>query len=263
MLRSFIRGAIRGTAATITAALLVLAGVALAGCGSGGSAGPGASSAPAAGGTSASAPQGSGGAGTDLFPAAVGDTWVYDVTIVNFGHGTTTNKVASVVPVAAGQRVTITSRTQVPKLPSAPTTLIYVIHPDGTIAVPLAQVGNGVATLRSGSIVWPSKAELDSGQPHTSTLVLGITAAGRTLTVRAKVTVRGGGTQRVTVPAGTYTATVVDQAITEKVQGIPVRVMIRTWLAPGVGPVKETASTTTGTVAEVVSTEVLRSFTRG
>lgn len=199
---------------------------------------------------------------TTLFPTTVGNTWVYNDTLAG-RSGTTTNMITAVTPDSSGQRVTIKTHSDIAGLPNTPTTLSYQFNTDGSIEVPYAQVGGNTVTIKSGGIVWPSRAELATGQPHTSTLVLQIKVAGRSVTVQAHVTVKGGGTASVTVPAGTYQATVVEETISEQVSGIDVSIEVKTWLASGVGPVKSVASTKSGSVSEVVSTEVLKSFTKG
>lgn len=252
-------------------AVLLTAGLMLVGCGAVGSS----SSAPAAGGGSSSSSSsssgssggsgGSGGSGFDttLFPATVGNTWVYNDTLAGAQSGTTTNMITAVTPNSAGERVTIKTHSNITGLPTTPTMLTYQFNSDGSIQVPYAQVGNNTVTIKSGGIVWPSQAELATGQPHTSTLVLQIKAAGHKITVKARVTVKGAGTQSVTVPTGTYQATVVQETIAEQVAGISVAIVVKTWLVSGVGPVKSVASTKSGSVSEIVSTEVLKSFTRG
>lgn len=258
-------------------AVLLTAGLLLAGCSTANSS----SSTPAPGGGSGSSSPssspsgGSGGAGsgsgsgagsgfdTTLFPATVGNTWVYQDTLAGSQSGTTTNMITAVTPDSAGQQVTIKTHSDIAGLPSTPTALTYQFNSDGSIEVPYAQVGNNTVTIKSGGIVWPPRAQLATGQPHTSTLVLQIKVAGHSVTVQAHVTVKGAGVQSVTVPAGTYQATVVDETISEQVAGVSVAIVVKTWLANGVGPVKSVASTKSGTVSEVVSTEVLKSFTRG
>lgn len=247
-------------------AVLVTAGLLVAGCGAASSS----SSIPSAGGGSSSSSSSSGGSGgsgsgmdTTLFPTTVGNTWVYNDTIAGHQSGTTTNMIAAVAPDSAGQRVTIKTHSDITGLPTTPTTLTYQFNSDGSIEVPYAQVGNSTVTIKSGGIVWPPRAQLATGQPHTSTLVLQIKVAGRHVTVHAHVTVKGGGTQSVTVPAGTYQATVIEETISEQVSGISVSIEVRTWLANGVGPVKSVASTKSGSVGQIVSTEMLKSFTKG
>ncbi|MGH3401704.1 MAG: TapB family protein [Streptosporangiaceae bacterium] len=83
---------------------------------------------------------------------------------------------------------------------------------------------------------------------------------GHTLRVTAHVVVRAAGTQSVTVPAGTYRAQVVEETMTEKVEGIRVTTTVKTWVAPGVGPVKDEVLSSSAIPSTV---EVLKSFTRG
>jgi hypothetical protein len=54
----------------------------------------------------------------------------------------------------------------------------------------------------------------------------------------ARVTVQGAGSATVTVPAGTYHATVVEMTMVMNENGTPVSYGVRTWLADGVGPVQ-------------------------
>lgn len=236
---------------------LAATGALLAGCGSGSPS----SSAP--GGTSSSSPapstsaQGSGG-GTTLFPVAVGETWVYKVT-GSLEHGTVTNKITSVVPTATAKKVTITSHGTLGDLPATTTKLTYLFFPDGSIGVPYVAAGNGTVTIKSGSIIWPSQAVLDSGQPHMSKLVLAIKESGQTFNATADVTVKGEGTATITVPAGTYQATLVNETISEKVSGVALSVTVRTWLASSVGPVKSEVLTSSSSAVEI--SDVLTSYT--
>jgi hypothetical protein len=211
---------------------------------------------------------GSGGLDTTLFPATVGNTWVYEdsLAVASNQKGTTTNKITAVVPDSGGEKVTISTVSKIAGLPTKPAALTYQFNSDGSIGVPLSQLGNSSTSvkIKSGGIVWPSRAVLESGQPHTSTLGLQISAAGHTLNVDAHVTVKGEGNQHVTVPAGSYTATLVDETITEAVSGVTVTIEVQTWLANGVGPVKTVASTKTGTGArQVVATDLLKTFKHG
>jgi hypothetical protein len=179
--------------------------------------------------------------------------------------GTMTNQVAAVSPQpGGGDKVTMKSRDDLSGLPHTTTTSTYVIHPGGSISVPLTQVGGTAITVKSGSIVWPSAAQLASGRPQTSTLVVSIKEGGHSTTVGAHIVARGAGTQTVHVPAGTYQATVVNETMTVKVMGFSVGVDIRTWLASGVGPVKSEVSTKAAPLTSgIVSEQVLKSFTKG
>jgi hypothetical protein len=269
------RSSLRRThALPLLAAAAAATGLALAGCGgsttgsgstatgSGGSASqPAASSgASSAGGSAAAAGTVSAPA---IFPVAVGDTWVYQEKLTAT-HGTVTNQVASVTATASGERVIMKSRNEMADLPHTATSATFIIHPDGSISVPLTQVATTGVTIKSGSIIWPSAAQLASGQPHTSTLLVTIAEAGRTMTVHAHIVVRGAGTQTVHVPAGTYQATVINETMTEKVMGFRVSLDIRTWLASGVGPVKSEVLTKAGSLSNgITSEQELKSFTKG
>ncbi len=251
-----------------SALALAAAGLTIAACGSSTTSSPGGASGSTAPATSPASGNGGGGTGgggsTTLFPYAVGDTWVYNISLgPTAGHGTTTSNVVSVKPVSGGNQVTIAVTDKIPGLPTPTTNVVYIFHPDGSITVPYAQTGNGEVVVKSGSIVWPTQAVLDSGQPHKSKLVVQITVAGHSLKVHANVTVQGAGTQGVTVPAGTYRATVVNETIEENVVGIPVTTVVRTWLAPGVGPVKSQVTVTTSSVRKIAAVEELKSFTKG
>jgi hypothetical protein len=233
------------------AALLAVTGLALAGCGSGSSSS--ASSSAAAGAGTGAAAGGSFG-GTPLFPVTVGNTWVYQVTTVGIPGGTAVDKITAVVPAAGGNQVTTTHEFHGTTVKE---TLLF--GPNGTISMPLPSLGSSTFKLRSGGIVWPSHAQIMSGQPYNSTVKATVTIAGQAHNVSTHVTVQGAGSATVTVPAGTYHATVIDDSLTEKFMGVSVGIRIRTWLAPGVGPVKSQV-TTDGTT---VSNEELKSFTKG
>jgi hypothetical protein len=75
-------------------------------------------------------------------------------------------------------------------------------------------------------IRWPDAAGLASGKIYRSTLHI---QGGD-----ADVAVRGGGMTSVSVPAGTYRASVVTATVTAQGQTLEVTV----WIAQGTGPVK-------------------------
>jgi len=263
---------------TMSLAAVLAAGLALAGCGgaasssAGGSAAGSATSAAtngtATGGTAASAASSTSAAaatGTSTsvpFPVAVGNTWNYKIT-TGGESGTTTNKMTTVTSVAAGQQVTMLTTDHVGSV-NGSATETYLFHADGSIGYPLGSFspGSGV-TVTSNGVVWPPASVIASGQPSQSTLNIAIKAAGQNLSTTAHVTVQGDGTATVTVPAGTYQATVV--LVTERLEivGITASIQIKTWLAPGVGPVKELVNTSEGTATSVVADEELLSFTKG
>jgi hypothetical protein len=250
------------------AALLAAAGLALAGCKSSTSA-SGTASSPAAGASSSgpassSASSGTGGggtssAGTTYFPAAVGNTWVYQTTISGVSHGTITNKITAVTPVAGGKKVTM----QILTGAGTATTVSYIFHSDGSISVPFTQVGGTAIKVTSGSIIWPSAAELSSGQVHHAVLSMDVSLPGHVTHVAAQVAVQGKGTETVTVPAGTYQAQVIDETISEKVAGVAITLTVRNWVASGVGPVKNALVSQAGPAGGANTVEVLTSFTKG
>ena len=177
-------------------------------------------------------------------------------------NGTVSNEVIALAPAAGGTKATLKDRETLEGAPTTTTSTI-IVHSDGSISVPLTQVGNSSFKLKSGSIIWPSAATLASGQPQHDTLVMSMNMLGHATTVRAHVVVKGDGTQTVRVPAGTYQATLIDEAMTEKVSGFAVRLNIRTWVANGVGPVKDEVTSSAAGGSGISIVEELKSFTKG
>jgi hypothetical protein len=254
----------------IFAAAVAAAALTVAGCGS--HSGSSASSGLAASGkatASASPNSGTSSSGqasaSTLFPAAVGNTWVYDETLaVGSGTGTGTNRITAVTPTPGGEQVTMSVDSQLPGLPATkPVAVNLIFHPDCSISYPLAQLGNTQVSIKSGSIIWPSAAQLASGQPYTDTLVMSVTEAGHLTTVTANVVVKGAGSATVTVPAGTYRTTLIEETLTEHFAGVLLDMKIQNWDAHGVGPVKTDVISTAGGKTTTVSTEELKSFTKG
>jgi hypothetical protein len=254
------------------AALAIAVGLVLGGCGgsggssgSSGSSGSGSSSAPST--SSSSAGSGSGGStsvvssATVPFPVGVGDTWTYKTT-----YGKTINKMTAVTAVSGGQQVTMASTiTALGNISND--TADYVVHSDGSISLPFSQFDTNrsgtTVKLISGSIFWPPAAELASGTGYHDTLRIEFIESGVKQKVDAHVTVQGAGTQTVTVPAGTYNATVVNMTMAENVHGFAVSSEVRTWLATGVGPVKTEVILDEGGVNHVVAEDRLISYRAG
>jgi hypothetical protein len=260
--------------AVFTAAI-VATGLALVGCGpkSSSSSSSGSTSGSTASGKATASASNSGTSGSGLaadstlFPATVGNTWVYDedLGLGTAQTGTSTNRIVAVVPTAGGEQVTMSTSEDLPTVntTSKPAIETLIFHSDGSISLPLTQLGSTSVTIKSGSIVWPSAAELESGQAHSDTLVMTIDEAGHDTTVTADVVTKGAGPASVTVPAGTYQTTLIDETMTEHFDGIAVNVEIQNWDASGVGPVKTAViSTADGKTSTVSSTE-LKSFTKG
>ena len=166
---------------------------ATAGSGSGGTTSNGASSNGASSNGASSSGGGSVTVGTALFPLAVGNTWVYQEKLSG-DSGTVTNKVISVSPAAGGDKVAMKVKDDLLGV-HAGSTSVFVIHSDGSISVPVTQVGSTSVSVKSGSIIWPSSAQLASGQPHHDTLVISIKEDGHASTVTAHVVVKGEGAQ--------------------------------------------------------------------
>ena len=193
---------------------------------------------------------------------AVGDTWVYQTTVANINekNSVTTNKIVSAVPTSAGYQVTMSQTTDVG---GSVTTLqpVYIFYPNGTIGYPVPQA-SGVLIMGSG-VLWPDAAGLASGRAYHSVLRVGVNQADSSRYENANVTVQGAGTATVTVPAGTYHATVVDMTIATQAGNFGTTVEVRTWLAPGTGPVKSVALIHAAGRTELITTNQLLSFTRG
>jgi hypothetical protein len=156
------------------------------------------------------------------FPVAVGNTWVYQ-TQAGGQTGRTTNRVVGAGPGSAGFRVTVSSTTDIGG--SASTVVpVYTFYPDGTIGYPVPSVSGVPGT--GSDIRWPDAAGLASGKVYHS--VLHIQGGS------ADVTVQGTGTTSISVPAGTYRASMVKTTISA--QGQTAEVIV--WIAQGTGPVK-------------------------
>jgi hypothetical protein len=192
----------------------------------------------------------------------VGERWVYADHLGGLGSSTTVNTIKAVKPTSGGNLVTMTDASHIAGAPAKPTKLTYLFYSDGSIGVPFTQLSGGKVTIRSGSIVWPPAAAIASGQSHTSTLAISIKLNGQAINEKVHVTVKGAGTQSVTVPAGTYHATVVDQTMAEKIFGHAVSIEVRTWLAPGVGPVKSEVLDKAAFGGGPQTVEELKSFTK-
>jgi len=186
------------------------------------------------------------------FPVRVGNTWVYQ-TKIGGASGRTTNRIVATGPGSAGFLVTMSSATNVTGASSSGTAG-YTFYPDGTVGYPAPAI-NGVS-VTGGGIRWPNAAALASGRAYHSTLKIQVGSSGQTQD--AGVNVYGAGTETVTVPAGTYQASVVETTITAKGE----TVVVTTWIAPGVGTVKTQTQVNGAGAAGLTTTEELVSFTK-
>jgi flagellar hook assembly protein FlgD len=104
---------------------------------------------------------------------------------------------------------------------------------------------------------------VSSGQPIHSTLVMEITIEGKTEKITENITSTGEGSQSVTVPAGTYTASVVNVAESADVEGYNLTIDDKTWLASGVGPVQSELISVDGSTTSITNKQELTSFIKG
>jgi hypothetical protein len=193
-------------------------------------------------------------AGSIRFPVAVGNTWVYEtVSNINNVHSLLTKKVLTVAPVPGGHQVTMSS-TLTPG--PAPTLETYLFYANGQIGFPVDQP-HSVSVVSSNGVIWPDAAGLASGRAYQSVLHIRL-SSGRYET--ANVTVQGGGTASVTVPAGTYQATLVTMTMVTKVGRFTTTAVVRVWTAPGTGPVKSEDVIVAAGKAQLTTTEALLSF---
>jgi hypothetical protein len=265
----------RNRPAGAAVALAALAGLVLAGCST---SSPGSTASKPAGSGSASAKSSSSGAGSSggstsvisanslPFPIAVGNTWTYTDTNEAVTGGMTVDKIVAVAPVSGGQQVTMADAITVAGTTSN-STGYFIFHPDGSITYPFNQFNTNSSTtkvtLLSGTVMFPSASALASGQVSHSTLKIQFTSNGTTEDLTSDITVKGGGTQTVTVPAGTYSASVVDMTMAETIEGISVSSQVTTWFANGVGPVKTEVTLNEGGNSTVAAQNELTSFTKG
>jgi hypothetical protein len=237
-----------------------------AGTGTGSGSGAASGSGSGSGSSSGSGSGSSGGSASVVssasvpFPIAVGETWKYKDP-----YGTTVNKIASVKPVSGGQQVTMDDAiTTVGS--TTRSSAYFVFHSDGSISYPFNQFNTSSSEaqvkLISGGLLWPPAAELASGKPYHDILKIEFIAGGKKMTVTAHVTVQGGGTATVTVPAGTYSASVVNMTMSETVEGFKASSEVRTWLANGVGPVKTEVIIDEAGTSKVAAEDQLISFTK-
>jgi hypothetical protein len=196
------------------------------------------------------------------FPTTVGDAWTYS----NSNGSTSENKIASNTQVAAGQQVTMAT-TFKDNGTATHASYEYIVQPNGQIALPTSQFAPSTAGMTmkivSGGIFWPSAAQLASGQPVHTTLVMELTIDGKAQKITEHITSQGQGTQTVTVPAGTYSASVVNVEEAATVDGYNTTIDDKTWLATGVGPVQSELISVDGGKTDITSKEELTSFVKG
>jgi hypothetical protein len=243
----------RHPARGLVTALAGLSCLAVAGCAAGTAAvttggqpgSPGPSGAP--GGTPAIA--------STVIPAQLGDTWVYAIDSSALGKGTETARISAVKAAAGGQRATLSTSLRLAgsKKPFRFSS-VFTLAADGSVT--FGSTSFMGARLASANVNWPSPAALTPGQPRTST----VTGSFLGFKTTERLTVTNAGPATVTVPAGSYQATLLEQTVTDRTGS---REVIKSWVVNGIGQVKtETTVFVKGTRA-VSSVQALTSFTKG
>jgi hypothetical protein len=202
--------------------------------------------------------------GSVPFPSTVGDTWDYS----NSNGTSSQNKIVSSTAVAAGQQIAMAIAFK-DNGATSHDTWDYIVEPNGQIALPTSQFTSSFAStgaavkIVSGGIFWPSAAQLASRQPIHSTLVMTIKVSGTTEKIIEHVTSQGEGTQTVTVPAGTYSASVINVTEAASFMGYKTTIEDKSWMANGVGPVQSELIDVTGGTTSIDNKEELTSFVKG
>ena len=244
----------RHPARGLVTALAGLSCLAVAGCAAGSTAAVSADGQPGSPGPSG-APGGTPAVASAVIPAQLGDTWVYAVNSSVLGKGTETNRISAVTPVAGGQRATLSSslRLAASKEPFKFAS-DFIAGADGSIK--FASTSFMGAKLASANVNWPSPAALTPGRPRTST----VTGSFLGIKTTERVAVTEVGPATITVPAGSYQATLLEQTVTDRAGG---RTVIKAWVVNGIGEVKSETTVIVKGQHEVSNVEALTSFTKG
>jgi hypothetical protein len=190
-----------------------------------------------------------------VLPAQLGDTWVYAVNSDILGKGTETARISAVKAVPGGQRATMSLRLSLAGS-KAPLSLSAEFTEAGDGSITFASASILGARFPATSVNWPSPASLTPGRPRTSTVTesfLGSKTAER-------VTILEVGRAMVTVPAGSYQATLLQQTATD---GKGDTNVIKSWVVNGIGQVKTETTVIVGGKRFASSDQELMSFTRG
>jgi hypothetical protein len=190
-----------------------------------------------------------------VIPAQLGDTWVYAVDSSVLGKGTETARISAVRAVAGGQRATLSTSLRLAGA-KAPFRFSsdFTAGADGSIR--FGSTSFMGARLASANVNWPSPAALTPGRPSTST----VTGSFLGFKTTERVTVANLGPAAVTVPAGSYQATLLEQTVTDKSGG---RDVIKSWVVNGIGQVKTETAVIVKGMHTVSTAQALMSFTKG
>jgi hypothetical protein len=245
---------VRHPAQGLLAALAGLSCLAVAGCAASQSAALAVHGQPGSHGPSETS-DGTPATASTVIPTQLGDTWVYAIDSSALGKGTETNRISAVTPVAGGQRATLSSSLRLAGS-KAPFRFAsdFIAGADGSIK--FGSTSFMGAKLASANVNWPSPAALTPGQARTST----VTGSFLGFKTTERVTVTEVGPATVTVPAGSYQATLLEQTVTDRAGG---RTVIKAWVVNGIGQVKSATTVIVKGQREFSNVETLTSFTKG
>ena len=171
------------------------------------------------------------------------------------GKGTETSRISAVTAAAGGQRATLLTslRLDGSKQPFRFASQ-FIAGADGSVT--FGSTSFMGTRLASANVNWPSPAALTPGHPHTST----VTGSFLGFKTTERVTVTDVGPATITVPAGSYQATLLEQTATDPSGG---RSVVKSWVVNGIGQVKTVTTVIVKGQRQVSSAEVLTSFTKG
>jgi hypothetical protein len=195
---------------------------------------------------------------------AVGDIWTYTVEIAGQPLPfVLVKKITGITPVSGGQRVSMAITYSVDGI-SKTIHQDYLFGTDGSISFPPGPIPSPMSPASAGNVIVPPLSVVNSARPVTWTVKMPpLKLAGHKVTGKTRITVQGGGTASVTVPAGTYRVTVVNMTVTATSSWVdkPIVMVQRMWFAPHVGEVGEELIAASSGSGHVLSTEKLQSFT--
>jgi hypothetical protein len=190
-----------------------------------------------------------------VLPAQLGNTWVYAVDSDILGKGTETARISAVKAVPGGQRATMAlGLTLAGSKAPLRFTAEFTEADDGSITFASASILG--ARFPATNVNWPSPAALIPGQPRTAA----ITSSFLGSRTPERVTLLEVGQAMVTVPAGSYQATLLQQTATD---GKGDKNVIKSWVVNGIGQVKTETTVIVNGKPFASTVQELMSFTRG
>jgi len=171
------------------------------------------------------------------------------------GKGTETARISAVKAVPGGQRATMSLRLSLAGS-KAPLSLSADFTEAGDGSITFASASILGARFPATSVNWPSPTSLTPGQPRTST----VTESFLGTKTAEHVTILEVGQAMVTVPAGSYQATLLQQTATD---GKGNSNVIKSWVVNGIGQVKTETTVIVAGKRFASSDQELMSFTKG